>query len=54
MLEETPLTYPGHFILGGLTGNEGIAISRDADAVDHVYELSDDDWYIGMTNVDVW
>ena len=29
-------------------------ISRDEDNTVHTYELSDDQWYVAMTNVDVW
>ena len=48
------LTSPANFIIGGLSGNEGIVLTRDIDKVVHVYELSDTQWFVAMTNVDVW
>ena len=53
-LETVPLTSPGHFIVGGQHGNEGIVITRDIDQTDHRYLLSEDQWYVAITNVDVW
>ena len=48
------MTAPGHFIVGGLEGSQGVVLSRDADVVDHKFELSESHWYIAMTNTDVW
>lgn len=49
-----PMTSASHFIVGGTKGNEGVVLSRDEDRTVHRYELSDDQWYVAMTNVDVW
>ena len=54
MLRYTPLTAPAHFIIGGVSGNEGVIISRSVDELAHEYTLSDDDWYVVITNVDTW
>ena len=54
MLAETPMTSPGHYIIGGLSGNEGIVISRDEDNTVHRDELTDDKWFVVGTNVDFW
>uniref|UniRef100_A0A7S3HZ61 ceramidase n=1 Tax=Favella ehrenbergii TaxID=182087 RepID=A0A7S3HZ61_9SPIT len=48
------MTSPGHFIIGGVSGNEGVVLTRNADSTDHRFELSDSQWYVAMTNVDVW
>ena len=53
-LEIVPMTSAGHFIVGGLTGNQGVVLSRTEDITEHKYELSDSEWYIAMTNRDVW
>ena len=52
--KDLKMTSPSHFIIGGLTGTQGIVISRTEDEVSHLYELSDQDWFVAMTNVDVW
>lgn len=49
-----PMTSPGHFIIGGLKDNEGTILTRTADLTDHRFELSDSQWYVAITNVDVW
>ena len=54
LLSEVPMTSVGHYIIGGVKGNEGIVISRDEDNTVHRYELTDDQWYVAITNVDVW
>ena len=54
MLAETPMTSPGHYIIGGLSGDEGIVISRDEDNTVHRDELTDDKWFVVGTNVDFW
>ena len=48
------MTSPSHFIVGGVSGNQGIVISRNEDTTDHTFVLSDDNWFVAMTNVDVW
>jgi hypothetical protein len=48
------MTSPSHFIVGGLSGNEGIVISRDEDTPVHTFELSEENWFVAITNVDVW
>lgn len=53
-LELVPMTSPGNFILGGLSENQGVVITRDIDSVDHKFELSEEQWFVAMTNVDVW
>lgn len=53
-LKTRSMTSPGHFIVGGLSGNEGVVISRDEDSTVHSEVLSEDTWFIAMTNVDVW
>ena len=53
-LKNTPLTSPAHFIVGGVRNNEGIILTRTADETEHIFELSDEDWYVTITNVDVW
>lgn len=53
-LEQVPMTSPGNFIVGGLSGNQGVVITRDIDSVDHKFELSEENWFVAMTNVDVW
>ena len=53
-LESTKMTSPGHFAIGGTHANQGVILSRDIDGTDHKFELTDQDWFIAMTNVDVW
>lgn len=53
-LKTRKMTSPGHFIVGGTSGNEGAIISRDEDNTVHTEVLSEDTWFIAMTNVDVW
>ena len=54
ILSTRKMTSPSHFIVGGISGNEGIVISRNEDTTDHTYVLSEDNWFVAMTNVDVW
>ena len=49
-----PLTAPGHFIVGGVEGDQGAVISRDEDKVVNKMVLSDDNWFVAMTNADAW
>jgi len=37
---------PGYIILGGLSGNEGVVISRDKETVANVRQLSDTEWFL--------
>ena len=48
------MTSPSHFIIGGVKEQEGIVITRTEDEVSHLFELSDENWFVAMTNVDVW
>ena len=48
------VTSPGYVIVGGLTGNEGVVIARNAIGTNHTHWLSDDVWYVAQTNRDVW
>lgn len=40
------VTSPGFIIVGGLRGNEGVVIARDAEVTNHTHWLSDDDWFV--------
>ena len=53
-LSTRKMTSPSHFIVGGLSGNEGIVISRDEDTPVDTFELSEENWFVAITNVDVW
>ena len=54
-LKSTPMTSPGHFIVAGIKADEGIAISRDPDAVARISKIGDNGtWYLVMTNLDAW
>jgi|LauGreDrversion4_2_1035121.scaffolds.fasta_scaffold538863_2 hypothetical protein len=48
------VTSPAYVILGGLSGNQGVVIARDADGTNHTQWLTDTDWYVIQTNTDVW
>lgn len=48
------MTSPSHITVGGIKGNQGVVLSRDEDTTDHRYELSEDAWYVAMTNTDTW
>lgn len=43
---------PGYIILGGLSGNEGVVISRDKSGPANIRTLSDDTWFLVQTNDD--
>lgn len=42
----TNVTSPGYIIVGGLQGNEGVVIARDAIGTNHTHWLSDEEWYV--------
>jgi hypothetical protein len=48
------VTSPGFVIVGGLSGNEGVVIARDAEGTNHTHWLSDREWFVAQTNRDVW
>ena len=51
---ERKITANGHFIIGGVSGDEGVVVSRGPDTVVNVSWLSPTNWYVVMTNLDVW
>ena len=51
---ERKITASGHFIIGGVSGDEGVVVSRGPDTVVKVSWLSPTNWYVAMTNLDVW
>ena len=40
------VTSPGYVIVGGLRGNEGVVIARDAVGTNHTRWLTEDSWYV--------
>ena len=56
-LSTVKMTSPGHFTIGGTGSEEGMILSRDADRVDRLVRLEENNnqqWFLAMTNVDVW
>ena len=53
VLMTAQVTSPGYVIVGGLVGNEGVAIARDFDTTNHTRWLGQDEWYVVQTNRDV-
>lgn len=53
-LEQTPITSRSHFVVGGVSGNEGVVLSRDADDVVRKVQLTQESWFLVMTNLDSW
>jgi hypothetical protein len=52
-LMTTQITSPGYVIVGGLVGNEGVAIARDFNTTNHTRWLGENEWYVVQTNRDV-
>lgn len=53
-LMNTNMTSPSYIIVGGVQGNEGVVIARDAVGTNHTHWLSDSEWFVAQTNRDVW
>jgi len=41
-------------VVGGVSGNEGVVLSRDADDVVRKVQLTEESWFLVMTNLDSW
>ena len=54
LVQNAKLTSPSHFILGGLSQDEGVVISRDFDHAVDIRWLTDEDWFVVQTNSDIW
>ena len=54
--QNTKMSSPGYVIIGGLSGNQGVVLSRDRDGTAEerwIHEESDN-WYVLETNSDIW
>jgi hypothetical protein len=53
-LSTQSISCPGYLAIAGTKGNEGAIITRNRDAVDHLDQLSDTNWFLSQTNDDHW
>ena len=45
-VQDTKMTSPSHFILGGLKQDEGVVITKDFDKAVNIRWLSEEDWFV--------